>query len=89
AAETEDAGADTTGTDAAETEDAGADAEEADDAGACSTGSKNTEAESETVLCVYGGGYGHGNGMSQCGAALMAARGASCEEILEYYFISE
>ncbi|MCD7882104.1 MAG: SpoIID/LytB domain-containing protein [Lachnospiraceae bacterium] len=41
---------------------------------------------SESVLCIYGGGYGHGNGMSQSGAAQMASQGASCEEILEYYF---
>ncbi|MCD7841533.1 MAG: hypothetical protein LUG56_03600, partial [Lachnospiraceae bacterium] len=37
-------------------------------------------------VCIYGGGYGHGNGMSQYGAAQMAADGASWLEILEYYF---
>lgn len=36
------------------------------------------------VLC--GGGYGHGIGMSQCGAAQMAVQGASYREILEYYY---
>ncbi|MCD7956431.1 MAG: SpoIID/LytB domain-containing protein [Lachnospiraceae bacterium] len=48
---------------------------------------KAVEAEkAEIVLCIYGGGYGHGNGMSQSGAAWMASQGASCEKILEYYF---
>lgn len=36
------------------------------------------------VLC--GGGYGHGIGMSQCGAAQMAVQGAGYREILEYYY---
>ena len=35
---------------------------------------------------VIGGGYGHGNGMSQNGAANMADEGMSFEEILRYYY---
>ncbi|MCC8103922.1 MAG: SpoIID/LytB domain-containing protein [Clostridiales bacterium] len=42
--------------------------------------------EKEEILHIYGGGYGHGNGMSQYGAAQMATEGASYLEILEYYY---
>ncbi len=35
---------------------------------------------------VLGGGYGHGVGMSQCGADAMAKQGASCEEIITEYY---
>lgn len=35
---------------------------------------------------MTGGGYGHGIGMSQNGAAAMAAQGKSCEEILKFFF---
>ncbi len=35
---------------------------------------------------LTGGGYGHGIGMSQNGAAAMAAAGKSCEEILKFFF---
>lgn len=38
----------------------------------------------EITLC--GGGYGHGIGMSQCGAAAMAEKGKDYREILEYYY---
>ncbi len=38
------------------------------------------------TISIYGGGYGHGSGMSQYGAAQMAADGAACLDILEYYF---
>ena len=61
--------------------------------------SKNdeTEAGAETKSGVYeyqlnetvwftGGGYGHGNGMSQYGAAGMASEGLDYKEILEYYY---
>lgn len=42
--------------------------------------------EEETGYLVTGGGYGHGVGMSQCGADAMADYGYSCEEIImEYY----
>ncbi|MCD7752553.1 MAG: SpoIID/LytB domain-containing protein [Lachnospiraceae bacterium] len=35
---------------------------------------------------LYGGGYGHGVGMSQNGADQMACAGLGCEEILMFYF---
>lgn len=35
---------------------------------------------------LYGGGFGHGVGMSQNGAKNMAARGSNCEEILGFYY---
>ncbi len=34
----------------------------------------------------YGGGWGHGVGMDQCGAAGMAADGYQCSEILNHYY---
>ena len=43
------------------------------------------EMKEECVL-IRGGGYGHGNGMSQCGAAEMAAKGLDYRAILEYYY---
>ena len=42
--------------------------------------------EEETGYLVTGGGYGHGVGMSQCGADAMAREGYSCEEIIEEYY---
>ena len=33
-----------------------------------------------------GGGYGHGVGMSQNGAKALGGKGASCEEILRFFF---
>lgn len=45
--------------------------------------------EEEGVLTgyhVYGGGYGHGNGMSQNGAKAMAEEGMSYQEILSAYY---
>lgn len=35
---------------------------------------------------MYGGGYGHGIGMSQNGAQAMAEQGKSCEEILQFFY---
>lgn len=35
---------------------------------------------------IYGGGYGHGEGMSQNGARHMAEQGESCETILKNYY---
>ncbi len=35
---------------------------------------------------IYGGGYGHGVGMSQNGANQMALAGLSCQDILEHFF---
>ena len=43
------------------------------------------EAVPGTSLLLTGGGYGHGVGMSQNGANEMAARGYTCEEILNYF----
>lgn len=43
-----------------------------------------TDETDEITLC--GGGYGHGIGMSQCGAAAMAENGRDYREILEYYY---
>ena len=34
----------------------------------------------------YGGGWGHGVGLCQIGAAVMASQGFKTEEILEHYF---
>lgn len=39
-----------------------------------------------TAFRFTGGGFGHGTGMSQCGAAEMAARGKDFRAILEHYF---
>ena len=41
------------------------------------------------AVVLYGGGYGHGNGMSQCGAAAMAEQGKDYWEILNYYYGAE
>lgn len=35
---------------------------------------------------IQGGGYGHGNGMSQCGAATMAEKGMDYKSIIGYYY---
>ena len=37
-------------------------------------------------ISIVGGGYGHGNGMSQCGAAQMASEGLDYHAILRYYY---
>ena len=37
-------------------------------------------------VTFYGGGYGHGVGMSQNGAKGMASRGYTCKEILRHYY---
>lgn len=42
--------------------------------------------QGKTGYLVTGGGYGHGVGMSQCGADAMARYGYSCEEIIEEYY---
>ncbi len=42
--------------------------------------------QGEVGYLVTGGGYGHGVGMSQCGADAMAKQGFSCEEIIEEYY---
>ena len=35
---------------------------------------------------AYGGGWGHGVGMSQTGAVGMATKGATYQEILAHYY---
>ena len=37
-------------------------------------------------VALYGGGNGHGVGMSQYGAKGMAEEGKTAEEILEHYY---
>lgn len=39
-----------------------------------------------TTFTIYGGGYGHGVGMSQNGAQGMAKAGKSCAEILRFFY---
>ena len=39
-----------------------------------------------TGFVVYGGGFGHGVGMSQTGAVGMAQKGHSADEILQHYY---
>ena len=41
---------------------------------------------SSTKINISGRGYGHGVGMSQWGAKILAEQGKSAEEIVEYYF---
>lgn len=40
-----------------------------------------------TGMHIYGGGFGHGEGMSQNGAKRLAQSTASAEEILRYYYM--
>jgi stage II sporulation protein D len=53
---------------------------------ACFYIDEQTETEETSLWQIRGGGYGHGQGMSQCGAAAMAAAGADYREILDYYY---
>ena len=39
-----------------------------------------------TGFTVYGGGFGHGVGLSQTGAVGMAQKGHSVDEILRHYY---
>ena len=45
-----------------------------------------TEGKILTGYEIFGGGYGHGEGMSQNGARNMAEQGENCEEILKNYY---
>lgn len=45
-----------------------------------------TEGKILTGYEIFGGGYGHGEGMSQNGARNMAEQGEKCEEILKNYY---
>ena len=45
------------------------------------------EVEWKGEKCILRGhGWGHGVGLCQIGAAVMAERGCSCEEILSHYY---
>lgn len=48
----------------------------------------DTVKKKENVIgyTIFGGGYGHGVGMSQNGAGKMADRGMTCEEILTFFY---
>jgi stage II sporulation protein D len=39
-----------------------------------------------TTFHIYGGGFGHGVGMSQNGAQAMAKEGKSFEDILKFFY---
>ncbi len=47
---------------------------------------QNATADNRAVFYIAGGGFGHGAGMSQCGAAGMAQDGKDYRDILDYYF---
>lgn len=48
----------------------------------------DTVKKNENVIgyTIFGGGYGHGVGMSQNGAKAMALQGMTCEEILTFFY---
>lgn len=50
------------------------------------TAAESGGAENESRFHIYGGGYGHGVGMSQNGAQGMAKAGKNHEEILKFFF---
>lgn len=47
---------------------------------------QGTDEDNVTTFTIYGGGYGHGVGMSQNGAQGMAKEGKSCREILRFFY---
>ena len=47
---------------------------------------KRTAEDGSIVFRVYGGGFGHGVGMSQYGANKLAQNGKNYEEILKHYY---
>lgn len=47
---------------------------------------EGTDENGVTAFTIYGGGYGHGVGMSQNGAQGMAKAGKSCMEILHFFY---
>lgn len=53
---------------------------------ACFIVKPETEGETVTSFTFYGGGYGHGVGMSQNGAQHLAEQGKTYEEILNYFY---
>ena len=44
------------------------------------------ESTGQQTFLLTGGGYGHGNGLSQNGACCMAEQGKSCGQILKFYY---
>ena len=46
---------------------------------------KNEEGGSLTSISIYGGGYGHGVGMSQNGVKSLSDAGKKYEEIIKYF----
>lgn len=48
---------------------------------------KEKDRDGKEVFRVYGGGFGHGAGMSQNGAQGMAKEGKTYQEILEFFFM--
>jgi SpoIID/LytB domain protein len=42
--------------------------------------------EDTSTFKLKGIGWGHGVGLCQIGAAIMASKGATCKEILKFYF---
>lgn len=47
---------------------------------------EGTDEDQVTTFTIYGGGYGHGVGMSQNGAQGMAKAGKSCMDILKFFY---
>ncbi|MCI8454969.1 MAG: SpoIID/LytB domain-containing protein [Lachnospiraceae bacterium] len=47
-----------------------------------------TDENHVTSFVIYGGGSGHGAGMSQNGAQAMAKKGKGCKEILQFFYDS-
>lgn len=47
---------------------------------------KKTDENGIVTFAIYGGGYGHGVGMSQNGAQAMAKKGKTYEQILQFFF---
>ena len=53
----------------------------------CESSEKSWEKKKMISYCVYGGGFGHGIGMSQNGAKQMAKREMTYEEILKFFYV--
>ena len=47
---------------------------------------EGTDENNDTRFVIYGGGYGHGVGMSQNGAQGMAKQGKNFKEILQFFY---
>lgn len=59
------------------------------DAAEKETGKTSDTDAGQKMIKIHGGGYGHGRGMSQNGAAALAQEGLGYREILEYYYQCE